>query len=131
MTRSRSAVALAALLLLACAGDQISGPVDRRSPGRIELRLTMPRSGNGALLVTLHGGPIDSVTSPDLDLATLESAAAEYHVLVRGKLRAGAIVRLWVPDSAVAYGATIEQATDGHQRADTTGYALVAALGRP
>lgn len=128
MKRSHLGFALAALLVIACSSDQMVGP--RRLAASLEVRITVPHAGNGALLVRVRGGAVDSVTAPGLGLAMLETAGGEYRVLVRGPLHDGVIVRLWVPDPTMTYTATIEQATEGYQRAEPSGYGLDVQAGR-
>jgi hypothetical protein len=128
MKRSRLAFTLAALLIIACSGDEIVGP--HRVSGSLSLGITVLHEADGALLVMVRGGAVDSVTSPELGLALLETGAGQYSVLLRGRLHEGVVVRLWVPDRTVTYTATIEQATEGYRRTDPGGYAASVQTGR-
>ena len=128
MKRSPLAVTLAALLIIACNGDELVGP--HRVSGPLDLQITVPQAADGALLVTVQGGAVDSVTSPELGVAMLETGAGQYGVLLRGELHQGAVVRLWVPDRTVPYTTTIDQATAGYQRAEPSGYAISVQAGR-
>lgn len=127
MNRSSRVLALAATVAAIACADLV-GPTPLRGPGPVNFRLTIPHQGDGALLITVAGGPLDSVTAVGVEVAWMETAHDEVGVLVRGVLRDGAIVRLWVPERGIAdgYVATIAQAVDlvSYQRRDLVGYAL-------
>ena len=128
MNRTLRALALATAAGVACHSD-LMGPTHASGPGAVELRLTAPRTGDGALVIAVTGGPVDSVSSAGLDVAWLESAPNTYGVLVRGVLQDGATLALWVPDraQAAAYVATVTQvSSDTYQRGDVAGYAIAA-----
>ena len=116
----------AAIAGAGCQTDRIAGPALPREPAALELRFTIPQTGNAALLIAVRGGPVDSVTSTTLELASLQTTS-EYGVLVRGALYDGASVRLWVPDpgQVAAYVATVTQAVSaGYEQRDLEGYAI-------
>lgn len=127
MTRSSRVLALAAMAsAMACADP--AGPTPPSGPGPVDFRLTIPHAGDGALLITVAGGPVDSVTAAGADVAWLETAHDQVGVLVDGDLRDGAIVRLWVPEREIAdaYVATITQVVDGrsYEHRALAGYAI-------
>jgi hypothetical protein len=133
MNRTLVARAFAALAIVACDSDPAGPDHPATGPGTVALRLTVPRAGPGALVISVSGGPVDSISTArgDLDIAWLESAPNTYGVLVRGPLRDGLTIRLSVPDRAQAAGylATITQAVDGesYERLNLTGYAIALA----
>ena len=81
-------------------------------------------------MIAVTGGPVDSVSAVGLDVAWLESAPNTYGVLLRGALKDGATLELWVPDRALAaaYVAMVTQAvsSDTYQPAEVAGYAITA-----
>lgn len=124
------------LLLLAAAGCSADGPT-APTRGPLALSLTTPNRDDGALLLAIAGGPVDSVTAaaPGAQVyggaAGAPAAGAPLRVIVRGTLAPGLVARVWVPDvSAVgAYRVTVEQAaahTSYFQRA-VSGYAVTVA----
>ena len=129
MTRTLIARALLAGAIAACHSD-LTGPGLPSGPGAVELRLTIPHAGEGALVIAVTGGQLDSVRAAGLDIAWLESAPNTYGVLLRGALRDGATLELWVPDRALAaaYVATVTQAAGGdtYERWGVEGYAITA-----
>lgn len=130
MNRTLLARALVALAIVACDSEPLATDHLATGPGAVVLRLTVPHTGPGALVITVSGGPVDSISTArgDLDIAWLESAPNTYGVLVRGPLRDGLTIRLSVPDRAQAaeYHATITQAANGesYERLNLTGYAI-------
>lgn len=104
-----SRLLLLAATVAAAACADLTAPTD--GSGAVVLRLTIPDGGAGAVLVTIRGGPIDSITSADRELLWLETGDREYGLIVRGALADGATIELWVPDraQAAAYAATVAQ----------------------
>ena len=111
----RPAALGAAALALALAGCSKDGPTEPAG-GALTVSLTTPNAGDGAVLLTVGGGQIDSVTA-------VRAADEIYHtgptqgvgsvrVLVRGAIAAGPLVRVWVPDRGAvgSYYVLIEQA---------------------
>ncbi|HKG94518.1 MAG TPA: hypothetical protein VKA84_21570 [Gemmatimonadaceae bacterium] len=112
---SLAPLAAALLLLLpvaACSKDAPTGP----TRGALSLGLTTPNADDGAVLLAIDGGPVDSVTAVGAYRvyggAAGAPAGTPLRVIVRGTLAAGPVARVWVPDvSAVgAYRVTVEQA---------------------
>lgn len=128
--RILAAVALGATL--ACQLDDHLGPDPTKGPGALQLRLTTPNGDDGALLLSISGGPIDSITSPQLEIAALEMARGEFRVLIRGPIRGGAVARLWVPDRGdrSAYVFTVVEAVGrtSYARRDVGEYTATVGL---
>jgi len=118
---------LASIAGSGCGPDQIAGPgsSDLEGPGVLELRISIPHAGASALLITIGGGPVDSLTS-DLDALLLASTVTEQRAILRGTMQGVATIRLWVPDVAHLpdYTASVLQAVDGttYEQRTTAGY---------
>lgn len=127
MNHTLRVLALATAVGVACHSD-LTGPIPPVGPGALEMRLTVPHTGDVALVIAVTGGPLDSVTAPGCEVAWLESTPDTYGVLVRGALRDGATLELWVPDraQAAAYVARVTQAVEGdsYQRVAVEGYTV-------
>ena len=134
MNRSLRLIAAAMTgLILGCqADDQVAGLDPARGPGALEIRLVTPNAEDGALLLTLSGGPVDSITSAAFEIVSLESAPREYRVLVRGAIHSGTVARLWVPEreNQSAYVASVAEAVGraSYARRDVAGYAVSVGL---
>jgi len=104
----------AAIAGAGCQTDHALGPVTPSSdgPGPLELRITGPDSGVGALLLVIGGGPVDSITGTGLETTALSVAPDDYRVIVRGAALSRVVARLWVPDrqQRAVYSATVVQA---------------------
>lgn len=116
-------------LTLGCQADRLAGS---GGPGAFELRLVSPNADDGAMVVSLGGGPVDSVTGIGVDVVAVEYAPGRFTLLVRGAIRSGAIGRVWVPEvsDVAAYAVAVVQAASrtDYARRDTREY--VASLGR-
>lgn len=134
MPSMRIAALGATLLAIAsCGGDKSptepSGPV----PGVLNVALTTPNADDGALLLTISGGPVVSVepASAAYQVYTFTPDTTNVRVLVSGDIAAGALLRIHIADSrrAASYHATIAQAasrTTFAQRA-LSGYTFTVA----
>jgi len=113
----------AAIAGAGCQTDHALGPVTPRDdgPGALELRITGPDSGLGALLLGVSGGPIDSITATGLETTALAIDVDDYRVVLRGAALTRVVAYLWVPDrrQSAVYSATVVQAVGA------TDYALV------
>ena len=118
----------AAIAGAGCQTDRVAGPAPTHGPGALDARLTTPNSDDGALLVELRGGPIDSITSSSYEIAALESDSGMYRVLVRGAIDGGALLRVWVPERSdrTAYVVSVVDAVGrvSYNRRDVTNYAV-------
>jgi hypothetical protein len=112
-------------LTLGCEPDRVAG-LD--GPGALELRLVSLNSDDGAIVVSLRGGPIDSITGIGIEAAAVEFTPGAFTLLLRGTIRSGAIARVWVPEvgDAAAYDVAVVQAAsrDTYVRRDTREYAV-------
>ncbi len=100
-----------ALTLAACAADVAPAPVG----GLLPIMLDAPRDTDGAIIITVSGGPIDSVTAaPGYDI-TSNTDASGVHILVVGPMASGTLAQIHVADMAHAgqYVASVEQIADG------------------
>lgn len=118
-----AAVALGA----ACSNDPTSGAP---RAGTLTLRLSTPRSDDGALLFEVSGPPIDTavVVNGSLQLFTRRADGSTVVGAVVGGLTNGAIVTLRVPDVGAAggYTARVLEVADRQNvlRTSLAGYAL-------
>ena len=132
--KKSAAVALAAVTI-ACSGDANTGGTgpgeNTVNPGFVNVTLATPNSNDGALLLTLSGGTMDSLTASAGSLYFASTGTNTFRVMVAGTIADGPIVRFWMPDrrNVSQYVATLEQAaarsTYGQQ--DIGGYSLSIA----
>jgi len=87
---------IAAIVALgaACGGDGPTGPV----AGPIELVLASPNSDDGAVLLTVSGGPMDSVAAVGYTTFSAPLSGTSAKVVVVGSVVSGTVARVWVPD---------------------------------
>jgi hypothetical protein len=123
-----------ARMLLAVAGlasglscKDSSAPPPPPQDGPVNVTLTSPSAEDGAILFTVGGGTIDSVTAPaGSTLQVISNSAAQRTVLVRGTLATGTVLaQVWVQDVGVSYTATVSQAAaKTYAQRSLTGYSL-------
>ena len=93
----------------------------------LELALDSPAEDDGAVLLTIRGGPIDSVEAPGFRLYSTSLDPASHRLILTGPLTTGPIALIHIPDQnrTADYSATVDQvaARDYSQR-DPAGYAL-------
>jgi hypothetical protein len=107
MTTSRGLAAvgyLTAFLLSGCSNN--TGPV----AGVLNVNVSSPQRDDGALMLSVHGGPVDSVESvgfPVFSIRTSESVK----FIVTGSLESGVVARIHIPDGRQAsrYTALVSQ----------------------
>jgi hypothetical protein len=102
------AYALAVLAaLVGCSHDDI-GP----TAGTLNLTLASPNSDDGAVLFTISGGPVDSLTAPGQQIYTSRLDSNTLRVILIGPLQAGTVARVYLPDVRLAsnYSAAVNQA---------------------
>ncbi|HEX6535671.1 MAG TPA: hypothetical protein VF041_13830 [Gemmatimonadaceae bacterium] len=123
----RRHVILAALAaaLVACARS-VPSPTGVPEAGALDVVLDTPNGDDGALLVRVSGGPIDSVTSP-AGYAVVAGAdeGGTHRIIVQGDVVRGVIARVWVSDAsrAASYTAAVEQAASrGYAQRELAGY---------
>jgi hypothetical protein len=101
-------------LLLGWLGVALAG-CSREVPGpaaaTLELTLNAPAPGDGAILFTLSGGPIDSVEAPGYRLYSTAVETNTYRLIVMGRLTPGSVARIHIPDQDRAgdYSAAVGQ----------------------
>lgn len=134
MTRPLPRLLLAALLALAACRDAPTRPEPPPPPAQprvLRLVLATPHADDGALLFTLAGGAVDSVTAPGAKLHLAPASATPRRVLLRGALAAGEVARVWLPPGADAarYQVTLEQvaARGSYAQRALPGYTLTLA----
>ena len=112
-------------LISGCSGAA-SGPVG----ATLEVVLASPAQDDGAVLLTLSGGPMDSLetASPNYTLYPSRSGPSTLRVIVTGELGSGPILRIHIPDESriPQYSATIEQiaARTTYTQRDAGAYSL-------
>jgi hypothetical protein len=102
-------LALAVLAgLVGCSHDNL-GP----TAGALTVTLASPNSDDGAVLFTISGGPVDSLTVPGGErIYTSRLDSKTLRVILIGHLPAGTVARMYLPDVRLAsnYSATVNQA---------------------
>lgn len=103
------------LLTVACIAALVplSGCSNNTGPSGAILSVTFsgPHGDDGAVLLTITGGPVDSVEAVGYAVYTARSGTGPLKVIVTGDLGGGPIARLHVPDHRHApfYTATVVQ----------------------
>ncbi len=107
------ALALSAVVMLASCGEELppGPPPPPSGPGFLRVLLQTPRSNDGALLITLSGGPLDSLRVSQTTLLTAPPGVNEQQLIIAGDVRAGVVLRFWVPERAnvANYRAVLDQ----------------------
>ena len=108
------------VLLTAC-----HSTVPSAVPGTLTVHLASAGTNDGAMVLVVSGGPVQSIEAVGSYEVTSSTDEAGVHLMVVGNLAVGALVRLHVPDISRAseYIATIGQV------ADRTNFGLVDASG--
>ncbi|NIM52496.1 MAG: hypothetical protein GTN62_14290 [Gemmatimonadales bacterium] len=136
--RWKAVVVLAIVSLALSCGDKAPGPVEppptptepTTDPGRVTVVLSTPNTNDGAVLFTLSGGVIDSLTpsSSRFTLFSVETDINTLRAIVAGDLADGAVAVFWMPDrrTIAAYSATVQQAAarSTYQQQDIGSYRL-------
>jgi hypothetical protein len=107
MTIVRSLAAagfLSAFLLAGCSNN--TGPV----AGALNVSISSPQRDDGALLLTVSGGPVDSVESVGFRIYSIR-APDSVKFIVTGSLGSGPVARIHIPDGRLAsrYSAKVSQ----------------------
>jgi hypothetical protein len=94
----------------------------------LSLSLASPAQDDGAVLLTISGGPVDSIDAPEYRLYSTLVDANTYRVIIAGQLSSGQIARVHIPDErrSAEYAAVIEQvaARGTYRQQDLAGYQL-------
>ncbi len=132
-SKKTGAVVLAAITI-ACGGDTTNGgtgPAETSNPGFVNVTLATPNSNDGALLLTLSGGTMDSLTASAGTIFFASTGTNTFRVMVAGTIVDGPIVRFWMPDrrNVAQYLATPEQAAvrTTYEQQDIGAYSLSIA----
>ncbi len=124
------ALALGAVVILASCGEELppGPPPPPSGPGFLRVVLQTPRSNDGALLITLSCGPLDSLRVSQTTLLTAPPGVSDQQLIIAGDVRAGVVLLFWVPErtDVANYRAVLNQVAT---RADflqqsLTGYSL-------
>lgn len=99
------------LAVAACSDAAAPAPVG----GRLPLVLDGRAGSDGAIVFTVSGGPVDSVTASSGYVVTSSTDDAGTHILIVGSMASGTLAQLHVPDvsHAAQYVVTVEQVADG------------------
>ena len=108
------ALALGVVVTLAsCGGEELppGPPPPPSGPGFLQVLLETPRTNDGALLITLSGGPLDSLRVSQATLFMAPPGVNDQQVIIAGDVRAGTVLRFWVPERAnvANYRAVLDQ----------------------
>jgi len=121
--RASRLVALANIVVLALS----VGCSNNAEPtaGTLKVNLVSPATDDGAVLVTVFGGPVDSV---GYTVYSARGSADTVKLIVTGTLPSGAIARIHIPDGRQAsrYGARLVQvaARSTYSQRDTASYGI-------
>ena len=103
-TRGLAAAGFLAVLLGGCSNN--TGPV----AGALNVNVSSPQHDDGALMLSVYGGPVDSVESVGFPVYSIR-AADSVKFIVTGSLGSGAVARIHIPDGRQAsrYSAKVSQ----------------------
>ncbi len=135
MRPGKSGAVVLAAITIACSGDSGNGgtgpPQDASTPGFVNVTLATPNSNDGALLLTLSGGTIDSLAASAGTIFFASTGTNTFRVMVAGTIGDGPVVRFWMPDrrNVAQYVATLEQAAarSSYVQQDIGAYSLSIA----
>jgi hypothetical protein len=118
-----------ALLCVGLAGlGGCSSEAPAPASATLGLSLSSPAQDDGAVLLTITGGPVDSIDSPGYRLYSTSPEANTYRVIIAGQLASGPIARVHIPDErrSADYAAVVEQvaAQGSYRQQDLAGYGL-------
>lgn len=102
-----------------------SGPV----PGSLSLNLNTPNANDGAVMVTINGGVVDSVSTAAMAQYTSSTIQPGYtKIVVAGNITDGVIAKIWVPDvhAKSSYTVVVSQAAvrNTFTQQTVTGYSV-------
>lgn len=110
-------------------GDEITVPsTPSADPGFVNVSLSTPNSNDGAIMFTLAGGVIDSLTPAGGTLFSASTGTNRFRAIVAGTITDGTVLRFWMPDrrNIASYTATLEQAAarSTYEQQGLSGYSL-------
>jgi hypothetical protein len=112
---------VAASLLSGCSNN--TGPV----AGVLNVNISSPQPDDGALMLSVYGGPVDSVESVGFPIYSIRTSDS-VKFIVTGSLGSGAVARIHVPDGRQAsrYTAKLTQvaARTSYAVGDLAGYSI-------
>jgi hypothetical protein len=118
--------ALLGMVLVGLGGCSAEAPGP--ATATLSLSLASPAQDDGAVLLTLSGGPVDSIETPEYRLYSIPVDANTYRVIIAGQLSSGLIARVHIPDErrSAEYTALVEQvaARGTYRQQDPAGYRL-------
>ncbi|MDF3053152.1 MAG: hypothetical protein K0S19_1257 [Geminicoccaceae bacterium] len=121
MSASQPHLWLAAILLAGCSNS--TGP----TAGVLNLTIESPHPDDGGIMLSIHGGPVDSVEAVGYVIHSARTAES-VKMIVTGDLGSGVIARVHIPDSREAshYSAEINQvaARQTYAQRDPAGYTV-------
>jgi hypothetical protein len=124
MTNTRGVAALGflfAFLLSGCSNN--TGPV----AGVLNVNVSSPQHDDGALMLSVYGGPVDSVESVGFPIHSLRTSDS-VKFIVTGRLASGAVARIHIPDGRQTsrYTAKVSQvaARMSYAPRDPAGYSI-------
>lgn len=124
--RASRLVALANIVVLALSVSCSNNA--EPTAGTLKVNLVSPATDDGAVLVTVFGGPVDSVESVGYTVYSARGSADTVKLIVTGTLPSGAIARIHIPDGRQAsrYGARLVQvaARSTYSQRDTASYGI-------
>ncbi len=107
------ALALSVVVILASCGEELppGPPPPPSGPGFLRVLWQTPRSNDGALLITLSGGPLDSLRVSQTTLLTAPPGVNDQQLIIAGDVRAGVVLLFWVPErtNVANYRAVLNQ----------------------
>jgi hypothetical protein len=124
MSRSPSMmlICLVSMVLIGCSNS--TGP----AAGSLEMTFSALQANEGAVLLVVSGGPVDSVESLGYPIYSARLGGDTLKLIVTGQLSSGPLARLHIPDNrrASTYNARVAQvATRGtYVLKDLAGYAV-------
>jgi hypothetical protein len=131
--RSPLIVLAAAIAVFTSCSNDFSDPTAASTAGPLNLVLTSPNTDDGALLLDVAGGPIDSVTvASGYTLYDAPTSATAHRLIVRGDITNGTIATIWVEDQGAraSYSVTFAQVArrGTFQQRAVTGYSATLAM---
>ena len=125
MTGSRPQLWLGVILLLGGCSNS-TGP----TAGILNLTLASPHADDGGIMLSVYGGPVDSVEAVGYAIHSAR-AADSVKMIVIGNFGSGVIARIHIPDSRQAsrYTAQVKQvaARRTYAQRDPAGYTVSLA----